>query len=170
MSLRFPDVPATTLPQLQRDVLMLFYQLGAAAEGQLIRGVEISSAGTKIAHGLRGVARSVLVFPKERTEGPPHEYQNADGKLIYLKAVPTTVIGPFVGGVGAGARTFAQADVGDVVEIVVNMSTGANQSADFESVITVDNQIQQTGGVLAVAMLAILKRPVSIDCDLVVLP
>jgi hypothetical protein len=172
MALRMPDRPATTLPELQRDVLHLFYQLGPGAEAQLHRDVAISSAGTVFAHGLRGTPRSVVITPKAATEGPPYidPDRPATGRLVYFKAVPTTVIAPFAGGVGAGARTLAASDVGDVVERVVDMSTGADQSANFESVITVDNQIQQTGGSLAVAMLAILKRPVSVNCDLLVVP
>jgi hypothetical protein len=174
MSLRFPDRPATTLPELQRDVLMLFYQMGAAAEGVLQRDVEISSAGTVFAHGLRGgsIPRSVIIAPRQATEGPPYMDPDRlpDGKVVYLKAVPTTVIASFVGGIGAGARTFAAALAGDVVERVVNMSTAGDQSGNFEPVVTLAGQIQQTSGSLGVALLAILKRPVVVNCDLVVIP
>jgi hypothetical protein len=168
--LRFPDRPATTLPELQRNVLELFYQFGAGAEGRLHRDVAISSAGTQFAHGLRGVPQSCLIVPKQETEGPPYlDPDNLpDERLLYLKAVPTKVFTLLAGRNGVGATSVPEAQVGDVLfyaEIPLAL-------ASFEAVVTVNAQVQQTDPTDLsgdVGML-ILKRPVSINCDLLVLP
>jgi hypothetical protein len=48
-------------------------------------------------------------------------------------------------GNGAGARTATGAKVGDKVITCVNLTDLADNTADFETTITVANQIQQTG-------------------------
>ena len=50
----------------------------------------------------------------------------------------------FTGSNGAGACTLAGVKVGDQVVGVLQLSTPDDDSADFESVISVDGQIQQT--------------------------
>jgi len=62
--MRFPDMPASTLPQLQRDVLTLFYQLGPLAAGRLITEQTIGTTDTHIAHGLGAVPQAVFVMPR----------------------------------------------------------------------------------------------------------
>lgn len=52
-------------------------------------------------------------------------------------------------GVGAGARTLLTALVGDIVQSIVESLAGTDLSANFESTITVNGQIQQTAGTLS---------------------
>jgi hypothetical protein len=57
---------------------------------------------------------------------------------------PNPIKGVAAGSNGAGAITVAGTKVGDNVEIVVNLSTPADASASFESMVTVAGQVQQT--------------------------
>lgn len=50
----------------------------------------------------------------------------------------------FTGVASAGAITLTGVKVGDIVKGVANATDGTNDSANFETVITVANQIQQT--------------------------
>jgi hypothetical protein len=50
----------------------------------------------------------------------------------------------FTGRSGAGACTLTGAAVGDVVQALTGISTVGSAAASFESIITVNNQIQQT--------------------------
>ncbi len=61
--LRFPDRPATTLPELQRNVLELVQQLKDGATAVLIVGVAIGTSSTRIAHGQGSVPKGVMVCP-----------------------------------------------------------------------------------------------------------
>ncbi len=54
------------------------------------------------------------------------------------------VFGHFVGAAAAGPCTLPNVKVGDQVIGVLQFTTPDDDSADFESVITVDGQIQQT--------------------------
>jgi hypothetical protein len=63
MALSFPDRPATTLPDLQRNVLELVQQLKDGATAVLITGVLVGTTETRISHGQMGVPKAVLVCP-----------------------------------------------------------------------------------------------------------
>lgn len=54
------------------------------------------------------------------------------------------IVGVAAGNNGAGAITVAGTVPGDVVMLVTNLSTPANASASFESVVSVAGQVQQT--------------------------
>lgn len=65
-----------------------------------------------------------------------------DGALIGSKRSAVKTV--FTGRNGAGAITLTGARVGDKVSALINMTSPADAKANFESVITVDNQIQQS--------------------------
>lgn len=73
------------------------------------------------------------------------------GPGIQPGVAPLTLMGLATGlGSGAGARTLLIAKVGDRVNVAVRSDNGSGTdlSADFESTITVDGQIQQTAASL----------------------
>lgn len=62
-------------------------------------------------------------------------------------------------GVGAGSRNLPNALVGDVVNSIVDIALGTDLAANFESTITVNAKIAQTGGTLTgVSGAVTLKR------------
>lgn len=70
----------------------------------------------------------------------------ATGAVTGVK-IPATALKSFVvaAGNGAGARTATGTKVGDKVVMVANLTDATDDAADFETVITVADQIQQTG-------------------------
>jgi hypothetical protein len=63
-----------------------------------------------------------------------------------IKAVAT-------GLVSAGAVTVPGVLVGDLVELVINLSTDTDVTANFETTVSVSGQVQQVSGSIAVALL-----------------
>ena len=65
-----------------------------------------------------------------------------------------------VGSNGAGPVTLAGTQVGDTVELVVNITTPGNVTSSFESTITVAGQIQQSAATnLSAAQLLFFVNP-----------
>jgi hypothetical protein len=94
----------------------------------------------------------VLVWLHGRRFGVTGDAYSTDTSLAVLDGVsigstrsgPNAIKAVAAGSDGAGPVTVAGAVVGDNVEMVINLSSPADASADFESTVSVAGQVQQT--------------------------
>lgn len=171
MEVVIPGETPSTPADLHRWLLEAFSQFGDANGGWLIRGVDIGSDGTEIAHGLHQVPRTVLVLPYDRAlvyrSEPPTE------RALFLATEPTEFISTFSGRNGAGACALTGATIGDAVDVLVGVTgVSGNGATNFESVITATNDIQQSSAsnLSGNQYWVRLLRSRTIQADLVVIP
>ena len=158
-------------------------RLGDAASALLLEGVTVASEETAIPHGLTVTPRSVFwaarandnADGKGRARMSISESRAADAKNVYLQCEPMTVFSTFTGRNGSGEITGVHnAREGDVVVDCLGTVAGLHGSGagQFESVITTDDEIQQTSAsnLTALAFFLWLERANSVVADILVIP